>query len=131
MKTTVIVVRVLTSLLGLSLLTLGILFWLGRALNLLNVHMALGILLVLCLWLLVVLAFRARVSTGFTLLVLAWSLLMPWFGDIQMQLLPGPYHWVIRTLHLLIGFAAVGLGHLLARRLMTPEAPSSARAEHA
>lgn len=131
MRTAVIATRVLTSLLGITLLGLGALFWMGRALTLLNVHMALGMLLVLCLWFLVVLALRARAPLGFTLLVFGWSLLMPWFGGIQMRLLPGPYHWVIRTLHLLIGFVAVGLGHLLARYLMAREAPTGTKIQQA
>lgn len=44
---------------------------------------------------------------------------MPAFGVLQLRLLPGPYHWLIQALHLAIGIAAVGLGQLLARRLMT------------
>jgi len=121
MKATVIATRVLISLSGISLLILGILFWLGYALAYLNVHMALGLVLVLCLWLLVVLGLSTRVSTGLTLLVLVWSLLTPAFGVLQMRLLPGEYHWLIRVLHLVIGIAAVGLGHILAKRLVTPE----------
>jgi hypothetical protein len=131
MKTAVIVTRVLTSLLGISLLTLGILFWLGRALTLLNVHMALGAALVLCLCFLVVLGLRTRGSRGFSLLVLGWSVLMPWFGVEQMRLLPGEYHWVIQALHLAVGVAAVGFGQLLARRLTPPEAQTSPGTEPA
>lgn len=131
MKATVIATRVLISLSGTALLVLGILFWLGYALEYLKVHMDLGVVLVLCLWLLVVLAFRARVSTALTLLVLFWSLLTPAFGVLQMRLLPGEYHWVIRTLHLVIGFAAVGLGHILAKRLVTTEPLASPGAERA
>ena len=125
MKPAVIVARVLISLSGLALLALGTLFWLGRALTLLNLHIQLGIVLVLCLWLLCGLALRTRVSRGLLLLVLGWSLLMPVFGALQLRLLPGPYHWVIQVLHLAIGFAAVGLGHALARRVLAPEGPTA------
>jgi hypothetical protein len=124
MKTALIATRVLTSLLGISLLGLGILFWLGYALTLFNVHMTLGALLVLCLWVLVALGLRARVSTGLILVVLGFSLLMPWFGVMQMRLLPGQYHWLIQVLHLLIGMGAVGLGQILAGRIGRQGAPS-------
>jgi hypothetical protein len=125
MKPAVIIARVLISLSGLALLLLGTLFWFGRALALLSLHIELGVVLVLCLWLLCALALRTRVSKGFILLVLGWSLLTPAFGVLQLRLLPGPYHWVIQVLHLAIGFAAVGLGQGLARRVLAPEGPAA------
>lgn len=122
MKTAVILIRVLISLTGLALLGLGILFWTGRAPSLLPLHMLLGGVLVLLMWMIAGLALRARVSKGFVLLVFAWSLFMPAFGVLHMQLVPGGMHWLIQMLHLLIGFAAVGLGQLLARRIVTSKA---------
>ena len=117
MKPFVIAARVIIGLSGISLLILGILFWTGRALSLLQVHMLLGAVLVLGLWLIAVLALRARVASGLVALVLIFSVIMPALGIEQMQLLPGASHWLIRLLHLLVGLAAVGLGQTLARRI--------------
>jgi hypothetical protein len=122
MKTAAIVVRLLISLTGLTLLLLGILFWTGRALGLLPLHMLLGAVLVLLLWLAAGLALRTRVSLGLILLTVAWSLIMPAFGMLQMQLLPGRLHWLIQLAHLVIGMIAIGLGHGLARRVTTRKA---------
>lgn len=117
MKATAIAVRVMISLAGLTLLVLGTLFWTGRALALLPLHMLLGVVLALLLWVSAGLALRAGVARGLTVLVVVWSLIMVGFGVWQVQLLPGSWHWLIRVLHLLIGFAAVGLGGVLCRRV--------------
>ena len=117
MKSIVLIARSLTSLFGIALLVLGLLFWTGHALSLLPVHMALGGLFVICLWVLAVLGFLAPGSRGFALLVLIWSLIVPALGVEQLSLLPGSDHWVIQAVHLLVGIIAIGLGHALARRL--------------
>jgi len=116
-KYVILIARSLISLLGIALVVLGILFWTGHALSLLPVHMALGGLFVICLWVLAVLGFLAPGSRGFAFLVLVWSLIVPALGVGQLSLLPGADHWVIQAVHLLVGLIAVGLGHSLARRL--------------
>lgn len=117
MKYTVIIARSLISLLGLALVVLGILFWTGRALSLLSLHMDLGGLFVICLWVLAVLGFMSRATLPFALVVFIWSLLVPALGVLQLQLLPGANHWIVQVSHLLVGLIAMGLGHGLARRL--------------
>jgi len=116
-KSIVLIARLLVSLFGIALVVLGILFWTGHALSLLQVHMTLGGLFVLSLWLLVVLGLLARGNRAFAGVVFIWSLIVPVLGVTQLSLLPGRYHWVIQTLHLLVGLIAMGLGHALARRL--------------
>ncbi len=117
MKRTVLIVRGLVSLLGLALIVLGVLFWTGRALGLLQVHMLLGALFVVCLWVLVGLALSARVGTAFALMVFVWSLIVLVLGMMQLTLLPGPRHWIVQAVHLLVGLIAIGLGHALAGRI--------------
>ena len=117
MKSVIVSARVLISLFGLTLLVLGILFWTGHALSLLSLHMALGGLFVLCLWVLAVIGFLTPGSRAFAVIVLIWSLIVPALGVTQVSLMPGGDHWVIQALHLLVGLIAIGLGHGLARRL--------------
>jgi hypothetical protein len=116
-KYTILIARSLIGLFGIALVVLGILFWDGRALSLLPVHMALGGLFVICLWVLAVLGLLTRGARGFALLVLVWSLIVPALGVEQLSLLPGSSHWVVQAVHLLVGLIAMGLGHSLARRL--------------
>lgn len=117
MKYIVRTTRLLISIFGIALVVLGILFWTGHALSLLQLHMTLGGLFVLCLWVLVVLGFLTPGSRPLALLVLIWSLIVPALGATQVRLLPGSDHWVIQATHLLVGLIAMGLGHALARRI--------------
>jgi hypothetical protein len=116
-KSIVLTARLLISLFGITLLVLGILFWTGHALSLLQLHMMIGGLFVICLWVLAVVGFLVPGSRAFALIVLIWSLIVPALGVTQLRLMPGADHWVIQTLHLLVGLIAMGLGHALARRI--------------
>jgi hypothetical protein len=53
-------------------------------------------------------------------LAIAWGLVVPILGLSQDGLLPGPAHWVIQVLHLLVGLAAIGLAEALSVRLVAP-----------
>lgn len=122
MKIAIIVSRVLLGISGVALLLLGILFWTGHALTLVPLHMLLGALLVLSMWMLVAISLHARTAMGLAAVVLVWSLIVPLLGMAQMQLLPGGGHWVVQVLHLLVGIAAMGLGGVLAKRLTAQQA---------
>lgn len=126
MKSIVLVARLLLSLFGIALVVLGILFWTGHALSLLQLHMTLGGLFVLCMWVLAVIGFMGRGTRGFALLVLIWSLIVPALGVTQLSLMPGADHWVVQAVHLLVGLIAMGLGHALARRIGRPPAEQTA-----
>lgn len=119
MKTTVIVGRVLVSLIGVTMLILGITFWTGHAFPLIPFHMALGAVLVVSLWFMAGLAIRARISNKLEIVVtIIISIVMPILGVTQRFLLPSANHWIIQVLHLLIGMSAVALGHALGRHIM-------------
>jgi uncharacterized membrane protein YczE len=111
---TAVIFRRLLSIFGIALIALGAAFWSNHALSLRPVHLLVGLLFVICLWVLVVIAFRAHASTGLALFALLWSLIVPALGATQMRLLPGAEHWLIQSLHLAVGLIAIGLGHALA-----------------
>lgn len=117
MKSIVLVARLLLSVFGITLVVLGILFWTGHALSLVPVHMFIGLLFVICLWVLAALGFATPSARVLALIVLVWSLIVPALGATQLRLLPGTDHWVIQVIHLLVGLIALGLGHALARRI--------------
>jgi hypothetical protein len=129
MKRISLIARSLLSLLGLALIILGILFWTGRALSLMPLHMLLGALFVVCLWVLLALAFFAHAGRGLTFLVLVWSLIVPSVGVAQLRLLPGSQHWLIQSVHLAVGLIAMGLGHALARAIQRGATLDSAAPE--
>jgi hypothetical protein len=116
MRGSVTVARILVRVLGSALIILGLLFWTGNALALIPVHMLLGLLLVLGLWTLAILAARAGEQPGVVALAITWGFIVPLLGVTQDAILPGPAHWLIRLLHLLVGLGAMGLAETLARR---------------
>jgi hypothetical protein len=112
--TPVFATRIAARLIAVVQVVLGVLFWTGHADSLVNVHIAIGLLLVVDLWIAVGLGLRAGAPFGLAALALAWSVGMPIFGLIQTTLLPGSAHLVIQIAHLVVGLAAVGLVEALA-----------------
>jgi hypothetical protein len=110
---TAIVLRVC----GILALILGLLFWTGNTLNLIPVHMLLGLLVVLSLWIVgVAQAFAPGGSWPLAVAALLVGALVIAVGIRQSSLLVGPFHWVIQVIHLLLGGLAVGLGQIAAAR---------------
>lgn len=117
---------------GALALILGLLFWSGNALNLIPIHMLLGILVVLSLWIVGIgQAFYSGGSwplAGFALLL---GLLVIVVGRTQSSLLVGSFHWVIRVVHLALGLLAIRTGQIAVARQqkssgMRQEQPSQA-----
>lgn len=102
---------------GILAVVLGLLFWTGNALALIQIHMLLGVLVVLSLWVIgVAQAFTPSGSWALAAGVLLYGVLVIVLGVSQRSLLVGPYHWVIQLLHLLVGALAVGIGQIAAAR---------------
>jgi hypothetical protein len=101
---------------GVIQLVLGILFWTGNALGLVDLHQFIGILLVLALWTQAALAHRAGVPGGLVAGAAVYGLIVPIVGLTQRELLPGSAHWVIQVIHLLLGIGLIGLAENLATR---------------
>jgi hypothetical protein len=109
--------------LGLMLLVLGFMFWSGRSLELVPVHMRVGEILVSLLWILAAMGLRAGVKPGLVLGAMLYGVIVVAFGLRMGTFLPGRAHEVIRVLHFLIGLGAIGLaesiGVRMRRRLLT------------
>jgi hypothetical protein len=109
---------------GIVQIVLGLLFWTGRALGYIPLHMTVGFVVVLGLWTLAVLALVARTGAGLALFAIVWGLALPALGMTQAAILVGPWHWIIRVIHLLMGLTALGLADQLATRVLKSRAPS-------
>jgi hypothetical protein len=112
------VLRLLVRILGTAQILLGLLFWSGNAYSFLQVHMLLGLALVLLLWAAAIIAARNGEQPPLVTLGLLWGIVVPVLGMTQAQLLPGDAHWIIRVLHLLVGVFAIGLVEVLATRML-------------
>lgn len=110
------VTRIAARVIAVVQVALGIVVWTGHGDSLIPLHIAVGLLLVIDLWAAVALGMRSGAPIGLAILALVWSVGMPAFGLVQTSLLPGSAHVAIQLLHLVVGFAAVGLVEALAGR---------------
>jgi len=98
---------------------LGITFWLNLPDDMLiPVHMALGIVIVLMLWILGMVSVTTKGgSIGLGVGAIVWGLLVLILGLTQTRILVNPsVHWIIQILHLLLGIGAISIGQLIAVR---------------
>jgi hypothetical protein len=105
-------------------LILGIFFWTGNADALIPVHMLIGIIVVLSLWVIgMAQGFNKGGSFSVAVVTFVVGLALAIVGLFQQQWLPGSTHWVIQVIHLLLGITTIGLGEMIAagtkRRLKT------------
>jgi hypothetical protein len=123
MRSTVTAIQMAIRVLGVVQLVLGVAFWTGNALGLVDLHQFLGILLVLGLWTQAALAHRAGVPGGLVAGAAVYGLLVPVVGLTQRDVLPGGAHWVIQVIHLLLGLGLLALAENLATRAKARLAP--------
>src|SRR5919199_1283948 len=118
MQMTLKVAQMLVRTTGVLLLILGLLIWSGDApASLIPVHMLLGLLLVLSLWLLAAVASQAGIPAGMAAGVAGVGPGVLIFRLVPDSPMPGAPHWVIQVLHLLVGLVAIGSAEMIGGRL--------------
>ena len=98
-------------------LILGLLTWFGVDV-VVNVHMILGIIVTLSLWVLGVAAFSVKGGVPLGIVAIIWGLIVVALGMTQSSILPepSPAHWIIQIIHLLVGLCAIGIGEAIGGR---------------
>jgi hypothetical protein len=109
MQRVLVTTQMLIRLCGVVLLILGLLIWTENARNLINLHMLLGLLLVLAMLVLAGIALRQGAPAGMAVAVVVVAIAVLWLGITQTSLMPGSNHWVIQVVHLLLGLFAVAM----------------------
>lgn len=111
------IASVVMSLAGLLALISGLLFWTGAALNLMSMHMALGLLAVGALW---VIGIAQTFTKAGSWVIAAWALVVgavtAAIGMVQPSLMVGDFHWVVQVIHLVLAILTIGIGHMGAAR---------------
>ena len=102
---------------GILALLLGLLFWTGDAQSLVPVHMLLGVLTVLALWLVAATGSQMGAPIGMVIGAVVLGLLVLGLGFSQQNMLPGSGHWVVQVVHLALGMAAIASGEMIAGRV--------------
>ena len=111
------IASVVLSFAGLLALILGLLIWTNSALNLIQMHMLLGLLAVGALWFIGIgQAFSKGGSWLLATCALVVGATMIIIGLNQSALMLGSFHWVIQIIHLVLGLLVIGLGHMGAAR---------------
>jgi uncharacterized membrane protein len=123
MRSTITAIQMAIRAVGVVQLVLGLAFWTGNLLGLVDLHQLLGILLVLGLWTQAALAARSGVPVGMVAGAVVLGLLVAIVGLTQRELLPGSAHVVIEVVHLLLGLGLLGLAESLATRAKARLAP--------
>jgi hypothetical protein len=98
-------------------IVLGILFWIGIVTQLIPLHMLIGLIFVISLW---VIGLSQGVvkggSFGLALVSFIVGLAIVIVGLFQKSWLVGSQHWIIEVIHLLLGLIGIGLGEMIAAR---------------
>jgi hypothetical protein len=125
-----VVVRVSSMVLrisALAALVLGIIFWTGNADNLQIVHIVLGFLVVISLWVLgIAQGVRRGGSFGLALATFVVGFFVLLVGLFQTRWLTGSNHWVIQVIHLILGLSAISLGEMIGARYRRMTAKTAA-----
>jgi len=111
------IVQIVIGIVGLGALTLGLLFWVAN-IDLLNIHMFLGLIVALTLLVMGFIAICTRGMRLWGIIGIPYAVIVPIFGLTQSGLLVGGLHWLVQTGHLLVGVGAMVLaGMIVARRM--------------
>jgi len=102
---------------GILALLSGLVIWFGVAPSLVSMHMLLGLLTVAGLWTIGIA--QARLAGGSSILaalaVIVGALTI-YIGMNQTAILPGQYHWLIQTGHVILGILSIGVAHMAVAR---------------
>ncbi len=117
MKTMATIVQMLIRLAFLTLITLGILFWTGHALDMILTHMIVGLVFASLMVTQGLLAAFDRQPPLWVFLDLFAALVVVWLGMRQQQFVPGNSHWLIQTTHLLVGLTAMTITEIVGAKI--------------
>ncbi|MGH7869174.1 MAG: hypothetical protein ACREP9_16455 [Candidatus Dormibacteraceae bacterium] len=97
-------------------LLLGLSLWSGHLLQLISLHMLLGLIIAVLVATLAIAAGRRRLW-GLLVAGLVVAVLLPIVGLNQTTWLPGPNHWLVELFHLLLGVVAIAIAEVSAQRI--------------
>src|SRR5512132_2337826 len=117
---------------GALLLALGLIIWtgIGDHEQLVDVHVTIGVVLVLTLWTIAAIAARSGVRARTVAIAAAWGLLVVLFGLAQEDLLTGSWHWTIQVLHLAISMGAIWWGRRLVKLMAEARSANQPNVAH-
>ena len=110
--------QIIVGIAGLCALVLGLFIWIANS-DLTDIHMFFGLLVTLGLLVMSVIALTASGLRIWGLVGSGYAIILLVFGESQSNILAGNLHWLIQTLHTLIGIGALALTGFLGARYRT------------
>jgi hypothetical protein len=110
-------VQIIVGLAGLCALVLGLLIWIAN-IDLTDIHILFGLLVTLGLLAMSIIALTAPGLRIWGMVGISYAIILLIFGVAHSNLLVGNLHWLIQTLHTLVGIGALVLTGFLAARAM-------------
>ena len=110
--------QIIVGIAGLCALVLGLFIWIANS-DLTDIHMLFGLLVTLGLLVMSVTALTASGLRIGGLVGIVYAIILLVFGEAQSNILAGNLHWLIQTLHTLIGIGAIALTGFLGARYRT------------
>jgi len=112
------ILQVIVGIAGLCALVLGLLIWIAN-IDLTDIHMLFGLLVTLGLLVMSIIALTARELCIWGLVGIVYAIIVLIFGVSQSNMLVGNLHWLIQTLHMLVGIGTIVLTGFLGTRYIT------------
>ena len=97
-------------------LVLGLYFWISGNTSLVDLHMLVGILFVLSLWVYSAIVGLQTGNVGLVAGCFVLGLLIVIVGITQDHILEGSIHWLVQILHLLLAILAIGFAEAFGAR---------------
>ena len=98
-------------------IVMGILIWMGKGAEQVNLHMALGMLLAVLVVSFAVMGKAAGAPKSLTWVTIMWAIVTIAVGVEQRRVLAGSSHWVLQLVHRLRGIGMAGQAERMARAL--------------
>ena len=112
------ILQIIVGIAGLCALVLGLFIWIANS-DLTDIHMLFGLLVTLGLLVMSIIALIARELRIWGIVGIIYAIIVPIFGELQVNMLVGNLHWLIQTLHTLVGIGAIVLTGALGARYRT------------
>ncbi len=112
------ILQIIVGLAGLCALALGLVIWIANV-DLTDVHMLFGLLVILGLLVMSIITLTTRKLRIWGAIGIVYAIIVLIFGVSHVNMLIGNLHWLIQTLHLLVGTGAIVLTGILGARYST------------
>jgi hypothetical protein len=112
------ILQIIVGFAGLCALVLGLFIWIANT-DLTDIHLLFGLLVTLGLLVMSIIALTARGLRIWGIVGIIYAIIVLIFGETQSTMLTGNLHWLIQTLHTLVGIGAIVLTGALGARYRT------------